>query len=396
MYVKYKLATGFTWQQFMTDLKNIILGNATTLAELVAVDAANSEIAGTGPTAGTYSFVSESYNANAALGGYFQIKKKHAQWEASTFEAEMNIRVGSNTVNKYFWMFTSDINEANAHQYLWANWSTYSTTLSTYNAVHNIGSDGTQEIHMIINDSTLAISARGADTADIPQLAYTLMHHSDFRKTTYDNYLIAGNSAYYPGAWVYQMVYNGWQNNYTGGGIEDNYNYGIWRWQYGQTKGGYRNPVSFTYPTQNKTDNFYQRVNTGIVANASTAPTLLPRPGLRIFEVIDPATGTLVPPRIPLVYDAMGWRSHNNGVLASGASQDMSLYSEFLDVYRTSDGVGWTGEIVTDNSVNYRIFRGQKTGGQAYTSGSTAYPGREFNGGYHTSCFLFPEDNVVI
>jgi hypothetical protein len=396
MYVKYKLATGFTWQQFMTDLKNIILGNATTLAELVAVDAANSEIAGTGPTAGTYSFVSESYNANATLGGYFQIKKKHAQWEASTFEAEMNIRVGSNPANKYFWMTTSDINEANAHQYLWSTWSTYTGTLTTYNAMHNIGSDGTQEIYMIINDSTLAISARGVDTADMPNMGFTFFHHSDFRKTTYDDYLMAGNSAFYPGAWVYQGMWNGWQNNYSSGPGIDYANYSIYRHQYGQAKGGYQNTASSQYPSNGTCRNFYTPFNSGVGNNGALYPTTLPRPYMRIFDVVNPVTGLYAPPRIPLIYDAMGHTSIGNGVLIANSCQDVNLYNEFLDVYRTSDGVGWTGEIVTDNSVNYRIFRGAKTAGTAGVSQYQFTYGNEYYNGYHTSCFLFPEDNVVI
>ena len=114
MYVKYKLATGFTWQDFMTDLKNLILGNATTLAELVAVDVLQSEIAGTGPTAGTYSFVSENYpNVNQ---GNFTIKKKHAQWATTTFEAEMNMVIGmiSTDNQRHFWLVTTDINGANS------------------------------------------------------------------------------------------------------------------------------------------------------------------------------------------------------------------------------------------------------------------------------------------
>ena len=400
MYVKYKLAAGFTWQQFMTDLKNLILGNATTLAELVAVDVIQSEIAGTGPTAGTYSFVSENYPSTGV--GYFKIKKKHAQWATTTFEAEMNLQIGCaiiDTQYRHFWLAASDINDAN---YLGntVNWSritgTYSTQ-ATWNSIHNIGNTGSQEIHMIINDSTLAIVAKGADNADIPNQSHVFMHWTDFRKTAYDDLLMAGNSAYYPGAYIYHHVPGAWQNNYATY-PPDYHNYAVFRHQYAMTKGGYANTVSSSNPTAiNGTRNYWNYTVNDIGNNGVASPTTLPRPYMRIFQILRPDTGLTVPPRIPLIYDALGMNGIASGVIQTSSAQDVNMHAEFLDVYRTADDLGWNGDIVIDNSANYRVFRGTRTGGQNSTIRNTAayLNGYEFTG-YNSSCYLFPEDNIVV
>ena len=400
MYVKYKLAAGFTWQQFMTDLKNLILGNATTLAELVAVDVIQSEIAGTGPTAGTYSFVSENYPNTG--NGNFKIKKKHAQWATTTFEAEMTLTIGCATLDvtyRHFWLAASDINDANYLSTL-LNWGRMAGTYqnqSTYNSIHNIGNTGSQEIHMIINDSTLAIVAKGADNADIPNQSHVFMHWTDFRKTAYDDLLMAGNSAYYPGAYIYHHVPGAWQNNYATYD-RDYHNYAVFRHQYAMTKGGYANTVSSSNPSAvNGTRNYWNYTVNDIGNNVVASPTTLPRPYMRIFQILRPDTGLTVPPRIPLIYDALGMNGIASGVIQTSSAQDVNMHAEFLDVYRTADDLGWNGDIVIDNSANYRVFRGTRTGGQNSTIRNTsAYlNGYEFTG-YNSSCYLFPEDNVVV
>jgi hypothetical protein len=55
-----------------------------------------------------------------------------------------------------------------------------------------------------------------------------------------------------------------------------------------------------------------------------------------------------------------------------------------MNWYRTTDDAGFSGDLLTENSTNYRIFRTHKCG-----KANRLDAGNDYN-----ACYAFPEDNV--
>ena len=59
-------------------------------------------------------------------------------------------------------------------------------------------------------------------------------------------------------------------------------------------------------------------------------------------------------------------------------------YGRMMNWYRTTDDAGFSGDLLTENSTNYRIFRTHKCG-----KANRLDAGNDYN-----ACYAFPEDNV--
>ena len=372
MYLKYvtnnnvSYSTGGTGQ-IAWEISEILTGNITDMSTLTYGTAT---VAGTLPTAGTYTRTIPTSNGSDS---YIRLKKKHCQYDASTFPAEMNLSVFS-TGGNYNVLSISDKDDANK------GFTNYPNDSSTADWLYPYSVGG--KFHFIINDTTFLMYAEQPDAADPNQMKYNLMFWSDFEKNGYDTYAIGQNAKYYPGAAYHGSAYGpstAYHNNTS-------FNYiSAYRFQYQNAANG---TFVNSYIEQNYSSNeTYYGWNTNVT---SASHSFYPPPQKRIFKTWGPSGHSIV--MAPMMYngqramsDDYGWSNTHSYV----GYRDARYHSPMLNSYRITDSTGFAGDIIqTSDNTQYYIFPGHRVGsGASNNAGSNTY---------HQSCYAFPKDNVPI
>lgn len=123
---------------------------------------------------------------------------------------------------------------------------------------------------------------------------------------------------------------------------------------------------------------FSANVNYGLFSNsnANNFPTLYPQPYMAI-QSLPKTTAGAVNALIPVqLQPNFGFATY-----ANTSTRDMSTWSYFPNLYRTSDNIGATGDIVTFGSNNYMVLMLHKTGGNTFTDVSNN----------RNACYLVPQ-----
>ena len=226
----------------------------------------------------------------------------------------------------------------------------------------NIG--GVSVIHCIITDHVLVIQLQ--TTGDAPTKDYGTWMIADLEHIpSIDNYAHSSNVRYTPQAYAYWIWLN--SMDYGSGTAPTSLNAtGLYRAQYLDQYGTYRNTfLSGSYEVNSPVHYGNQSAN-------STAPVMHPRPMNRVYQV--PVTsGDYAHQLVPLMYNG-----HSDSIDNFGDPR----HSRLMSVFRTSEDLGFTGDIITEGSGNFRIFRIHKCGNQAPASAS------------YTACYAFPEFNI--
>ena len=353
--------------QIAWEISEILMGNITDMSTLTYGTAT---VAGTLPTAGTYTRVTPTSNGShyACL-----LKKKHCQYDAGTFPAEMHLSV-FNSSGHYNTLAISDKDNANTgFQYY-----PHDSSTADWSYPYSVGS----KFHFIINDTTFLMYMEQPDAADPNSMIYNTVFWSDFEKTSYDTYAIGQNAKYYPGGAYAGSAYGPSTAYYN----NSSFNFiSAYRFQYQKANDG-----AFANST---VENNYVSNETywGWSANvASASHTFNPSPAKRIFKTWGPSGHSIV--MAPMMYngqramsDNYSWANTNTEV----GYRDARYHSPMLNSYRITDSTGFAGDIIqTSDNTQYYIFPGHRVG--TGTTNNTA------TSTYHQSCYAFPKDNVPI
>ena len=361
MFLRY-VVTGGGAVDIQNEIGDLLTGVITDVANCVYGTAT---LAGTGPTAGTYTRTSTSTDTHLGF------TKKHCQFESGVFEPEIQLQV-FNDGGSLTTLLIRDKNSGNS-QFAgsFGQLNSASTSPVQVGTVH----------HFIMNDTTFVYSAQqGTDTIDNRVVGTTVF--SDFEKNDYDAYALGENPLYYPGGYfstycrgpelIYNTVTN--QNAISVGRIQ---------FQNSAT-GNFQNA---SYSTSYNSNYHYWNYAT---LPSSSYHTIFPRPALRIYKSWGPSGHSVQ--MIPVIYDGNMASSDSvdyTDVSTQVGHRDARGYSPFLNTYAITTATGITGDYIeTSDSTRYYIFGGHRQG-----SGSSSSMGSNH---FHLSNYAFPMDNVAI
>ena len=361
MFLKYVVTSG-TAAQIQNEIGDLLTGVITNTANCVYGTAT---LAGTGPTAGTYTRTSISTDT------HLRFTKKHCQFASSVFEPEIQLQVFADAGNTTT-LVVRDKNSGNTqHASSFGQISSAGSHPATVTTVH----------HFIMNDTTFVYSSQeGNDTIQNRELATTVF--SDFEKNDYDTYAIGENPLYYPGGFFSsycegaELIYNTVTNKNV-------MNAGRIQFQNSAT-GQFGNSVlASSYST-----NYHYWNYSGNPPGAYH--TIFPRPTLRIYKSWGPNGHSVQ--MIPVIYDGNMTAADDVSYDASSTQvgyRDARGYSPFLNTYQITTATGITGDYIeTSDSTRYYIFGGHRQGsGTGNSMGSNHF---------HLSNYAFPMNNVAI
>ena len=361
MFLKYVVTSG-TDPQIQTEIGDLLFGVITDPANCVYGTAT---LAGTGPTAGTYTRTSISTDT------HLRFTKKHCQFVSGVFEPEIELQVFNDGGN-YCTLVVRDKNGGNSqHSSYFGNINDSSVNANGVGTVH----------HFIINDTTFVYSAQsGGGTIATRPVGTTVF--SDFEKNDYDAYAIGENPLYYPGGYFStfcqgpELIYNTITN-------KNGMNAGRIQFQNAAT-GQFQNSSLYSSYTSNY---HYWNYNGN---PPQSYHTIFPRPSLRIYKSWGPNGHSVQ--MIPVIYDgnmaAADSVSYTDVTTAVGY-RDARGYSPFLNTYAITTATGVTGDYIeTSDSTRYYIFGGHRQGSATgYNMGSNHF---------HLSNYAFPMNNVAI
>ena len=353
--------------QIAWEISEILMGNITDMSTLTYGTAT---VAGTLPTAGTYTRVNPASNGAS---NYMVLKKKHCQYDASTLPAEMHLQV-FDTGGNYVTLSIQDKDQANG------GFNSYPHNSGTADWPYAYSAGG--KFHFIINDTTFLMYAEQPDLADPNSMKYNLIFWSDFEKNSYDTYAIGQNAKYYPGASYAGTAYGPSTAYYN----NSSFNFiSAYRFQYQEAHDGtFANSYIETNYSSNET---YYGWNTYVT---SASHSFYPPPQKRIFKTWGPSGHSIV--MAPMMYngqramsDDYAWSNTNSYV----GYRDARYHSPMLNSYRITDSTGFAGDIIqTSDNTQYYIFPGHRVGTGTGNNAATST--------YHQSCYAFPKDNVPI
>jgi hypothetical protein len=362
MFLKYVVTSGSA-AQIQNEIGDLLFGVITDTANCVYGTAT---LAGTGPTAGTYTRTSISTDT------HLRFTKKHCQFDAGVFEPEIELQVFTDPGNGTT-LVVRDKNSGNAqHTTSFGQLSGAGSGPTTVGSVH----------YFIMNDTTFVYSHQeGNQPIQTTEIAITVF--SDFEKNDYDTYAIGENPLYYPGGYFSsfcegaELVYNTIAN-------KNAMNVGRIQFQNSAT-GQFGNSVlSASYSS-----NYHYWNYNGNPPGAYH--TIFPRPSLRIYKSW--GTNGHSVQMIPVIYDGnmAGADSVDYDALSTQVGyRDARGYSPFLNTYAITTATGVTGDYIeTSDSTRYYIFGGHRLGnGTGVSTMGTNH--------FHLSNYAFPMDNVTI
>ena len=369
MYVKYVTSTA-NHSLTMTDIQSIIEGTATSVDDLLYADY-GTQMIGTGPSVGTYHTFTTVPTSTTIH--YFSFIKNHANYDAITFPAQVNMRIGYQLAHSLGFGIAnkSGANVGNyTNGYIGGAGST---------PLMNIAGG---EIHFIINDTSLVMQGVQAPGVNPDVVGIGLWMFSDFAKIDFDEYCIQAQSNYYAGAMMVAANFGGYTNDYQVNVTAASHCFGCYRFNYPTPNGSFQN--TGTQPSSSAGGDWYNR-STVYVSTNSIGFGTLPFGNQRIVNI--PSSTIKVPPLQPLYFNGYGNNTYDQSANASSGGQmlyDTRGISHFSNCYRTGEG-SKIGDIIQEgDGTNYRVFRGQKVGSLTQTTA------------YQTACYAFPENNVLV
>jgi hypothetical protein len=361
MFLKYVVTSG-TAAQIQNEIGDLLFGVITDTANCVYGTAT---LAGTGPTAGTYTRTSTSTDTN------LKFTKKHCQFESGVFEPEIELQVFIDT-GTFCSLVVRDKNGGNAQ---------HTSRFGQLSGAQPYAANAGTAHHFIMNDTTFVYSAQDGDGLIQERVLGTTVF-SDFEKNDYDAYALGENPLYYPGGYFStycigaELIYNTETN-------DNAMNVGRIQFQNSATGQFQNSQLSSSYSSN------YHYWNYG---SNPTGPyhTIFPRPSLRIYKSWGPDGHSVQ--MIPVIYDgnmamadAVGYDSQSSQV----GYRDARGYSPFLNTYAITTATGITGDYIeTSDSTRYYIFGGHRQG-----SGTSSSMGSSH---FHLSNYAFPMNNVAI
>jgi hypothetical protein len=353
------------WGPVFTAIGNFASGTWTSLSQITstAISKESSVISGTAPTSGIYtsSVTSGTATANASItkwhyakglnGGAFQARSiMYLEWGSTQgFKARY---YDSQLGNGY--------PRTDAMAYVTSSNSTagprWNGELANTNEV--------SVIHCIITDHVLVIQVQTTGSSTTKDYGTWILADLEYIPSI-DNYAYNSNVRYTPQAFAY-WFWPDTMDQGNGVGTTTNNATGLYRTNYIDQYGTFRNTPTNGGDGPNGTQHYGNQT-----AN-STAPVMHPRPMNRVYQV--PVTsGDYAHQLIPLMYNG-----HSDSTDNFGDPRN----SRLMSCYRTSEDIGFTGDMITEGSGNFRIFRIHKCGNQAPNSAT------------YNACYAFPEFNI--
>lgn len=359
-----------SWGSMFTALGKIITGvwTSTSQIDATSITKESSVISGTAPTSGMYTYSISATTSSASL----NITKYHYAkgQNANSFQAKSVMYFEWNTTNGFKVRYY-DALEGNGYpvtgtmNYVTSNIATSSPRWQDGSGANQdlINMSGISVIHCIVTDHVLIIQLQTTGTSTQKDYGTWMIADLEYIPSI-DNYAYDSNARYTPQTFAYWF----WPDTMDqGNGVgTTSYNAtGLYRVNYLDQFGTYRNT-----PT-----NGGDAVGTQHYGNQtanSTAPVMHPRPMNRVYQI--PVTsGDYAHQLIPLMYNG-----HSDAIDNFGDPR----HSRMMSAFRTSEDIGFTGDIITEGSGNFRIFRIHKCGSQ---NPSTAT---------YNACYAFPEFNI--
>lgn len=356
----------------MNNLRGVMAGTITSTAQLNSNghNQGTSYIGGTLPTTGIYTVgttsTSTSYNGVAS---FTTTKFHYAKGQASGYTPARQIYI--NADRDYGWRVTVyDQQYTNAFPYPNTShyFSSYSNTSYQYSIIppyNNQPPSGWKEMHLIMNDTTFAfqiISGGTSTQADYGTFVVCDLEYSP----SIDPQAFTGNNKYCPTVsswWAWMNVMEQGDSAAAGAGSNNAW-HGVCNQQYIDQYGTYRN----TELSDSSNDHFGYHTT-----GKTNRPMLEPRPRNNILPMVG-SGGSNLHQLVPMTYvghmdDTDGYGDPRRGRL--------------MHWYRTTNDVGFSGDIITENGTNYRVFRVHKTGDESMIDAT------------NNACYAFPENNVA-
>jgi len=358
------------WSTALTTISNFATGTWTSTSQITSthITKESSVVSGTAPTSGIYS-------ATASSGSNFfslSITKRHYAkgLNSGAFQASSIMMLDWNNSSGFKVQYR-DSQNSNAYpqssgspSYITSNNNSSSPRWYDANgAVDLVNINGISVIHCIITDHVLLIQVQ--TTGSSVQKDYGTWMIADLEYIpSIDNYAYTSNVRYTPQVFAY-WFWPDTMDRGNGVGTTTANATGLYRTNYLDQYGTYRNTLVNSGDWDSTTHYGNQTAN-------SNAPTLNPRPMNRVYQI--PVTsGDYAHQLIPLMYVGHSDSTDNFGD---------PRHSRLMSCYRTSEDLGFTGDMITEGSGNFRIFRVHKCGNQAPSSAA-------FN-----ACYAFPEFNI--
>lgn len=357
MYLKYYLpaaASGVTATQFLDDIKKFMDGTYTTVGQFqYSHPTKTSVIAGTAPTSGMYNTFDQT------VANKLSFLKNYYDNVTGTLEAAKKTTIDFVT---RFNIHSYDKNGANSAQYsYWNNFSSVTNDWTTF---------GDGECHILVNDTTFVFQIFQNTGSTNSDRAYTYIIQDFKKNATIDNQNYAGTNAYYPGL-EFRFVQDGKVYNTE---YASTHNVGIHYKQFMRADGStYSNSASPLNGTSNPV--FF---DTSVTVGHATV-----YPFFRNYIQKYPTTTGPEPVLLPVITLLQGFNHGRNSSATNRANINARELAELPNMWRTSCGLGVTGDLVTYQGANYRLFR-------LHGSGSTGTA--ENSGHSYAACYLFPEN----
>ena len=413
MYIKYKMlsesaapsnsfATNgqHALSKMMSDIQKVLKGVTTSTSEFFDVcDIESSSITGTIPNSSSIYMIEQDagWDNDGNYGAQHKISKRHYSTVEST-DATYNPYV---TINNYFsgtygWkmrMSTSD--GSNIQSSTVGGWNDNNT--QPYNQIMTVH-DGV--FHFFISDKHFIMSHTVPDTLSVtsnPTWCYALIDQE--YSPIHDEKLYSTNPLWCPTVEIitrfgnldtnstgsdqdfisiYKAQFVGQDGSSHNCSIEImsswvywNFCYGSKEWllYWGQYNSSQGNQILGTY---------YGERNDG----SNIIPTIFPSPSTGITSQSADA-GSTAHKLHPVYYEP-----YSRGSSINKPSHD-AKWGRLENIYRTSDAILQTGDILTDGTNNFRILRLHKTGGPLYNQVDNTLI--NIGTAEHSACYAIPE-----
>ena len=372
MYVKYVIGSSSTAAETARDILNIILGNYTSLSDLQA-EGTGTTIEGTGPTSGTYHtpFIGSGSawsDVTAASDDHFTILKKHVQY--STLAATQCIRVFGHS-GQPFLALANPSSRGTA----WPNGSAPAgnSQITVPHAAGNV-------IHLIVNDTTLAMGAVQTTNSTATANHYHTSCVADFEVTPYDTAALAKDSNYYPGCLWVSGSEAPTDNNHQVASAQNPFMIGRYKaWHI-------NDDVHNTFYGATSTSSMFHQARSSYANTLNKYPCMIPDQSSRMPLI--PSGNGASPALVPLMYHPTSHLGAEYDASTNVHDHDTRYHGVMLNCFRTTDSIGQFGDVVklADNT-EFIIMRGQRTSPKIHASTNEAY---------HPTCYCFPKNNVGV
>ena len=362
---------------YATDVFNIITdvidGTIDSQADLTGssystgVNLGASTYSGTKPTAGIYSIEQFNSGGSNSASWYVStyIKKYHyAKNQVSGFDPFQHIWLETEDSYGFRWTVADSASglklpTASRSRY----WTQYNN--DTNWKVGDETMDYITHVHVIANDTTLAIWVEYNGTDQNGEVAWMCVGDHEFRQTV-DTYMHSAEATWYPGSAHWGLWLNTLQADAGNsvGTSEDMHAHASGKIIFLDESGG-----TWRVSDRNDESNYHWQPATSA---SHGYPMLYPAPYLRVCAT-KASTGD-VHQLVPLNY--LG--QHNDSITAANADPE---FARIMNWYRTTDNLTM-GTRIQVGSDFYRVFRGWNCG--------TSDP----NTATQKACVAFPENNV--